>query len=129
MNPRVSEEFEWIADADSRLGPILEVLLNGGYYWVPFARCTAIRITPPEDLRDLVWLPAEFTWANGGEATGFIPTRYPGSEAAADAALRLARRTEWARIGEEAYSGLGQRVLATSAEETPPASPEVDPPL
>jgi len=111
--------FDWIADADSRLGPILEVLLNGGYYWVPFARCASVRISPPADLRDLVWLPAEFTWANGGEAAGFIPTRYPGSETAADAALRLARRTEWARIGEEAYAGLGQRVLATSAEETP----------
>ena len=25
----------------------------------------------------MVWLPADrFTWANGGEAVGFIPTRY-----------------------------------------------------
>lgn len=112
-------EFEWIADADSRLGPILEVLLNGAYYWVPFNRIAAIRFEPPSDLRDLVWLPAQFTWANGGEAVGFIPTRYSGTETAEDSALRLARKTEWQQIGSDAFAGRGQRVLATSADEVP----------
>jgi type VI secretion system protein ImpE len=112
-------DFDWIADADSRFGPLLEVLLNGAYYWVPFERCARIKIEPPADLRDLVWLPAEFTWANGGEALGFIPARYAGSEMAADSAVRLARKTEWVKIGAEAYAGLGQRVLATSTDETP----------
>ncbi len=112
-------EFEWIADADSRLGPILEVLLNGAYYWVPFQRIAAIEFEQPADLRDMVWLPAQFTWANGGQAVGFIPTRYAGTETAADPALRLARKTEWTTIGSEAFAGLGQRVLATSADEVP----------
>ncbi|HVS76057.1 MAG TPA: type VI secretion system accessory protein TagJ [Steroidobacteraceae bacterium] len=111
--------FEWIADADSRLGPVLEALLNGAYYWVPFERIAAIRIEPPEDLRDLVWLPAEFTWTNGGQTAGFIPTRYAGSELSQDAAIRLARKTEWSAIGDDSFSGLGQRVLATSADEAP----------
>jgi type VI secretion system protein ImpE len=111
--------FEWIADADSRLGPILEVLLNGAYYWVPFNRIAAIQFEPPSDLRDLVWLPAQLTWANGGEAMGFIPTRYAGTESAEDSALRLARKTEWLQIGAEAFAGRGQRVLATSADEVP----------
>ena len=111
--------FEWIADADSRLGPVLEVLLNGAYYWVPFERIAAIHIEPPEDLRDLVWLPAQFTWTNGGQTAGFIPTRYPGSEASEDAAIRLARKTQWSAIGADSFSGLGQRVLATSADEVP----------
>jgi type VI secretion system protein ImpE len=112
-------EFEWIADADSRLGPVLEVLLNGAYYWVPFERIAAVDFEPPEDLRDLVWMPATFTWANGGEAVGFVPTRYAGTETAADPALRLSRKTEWNSIGEEAFSGSGQRVLVTSAQEVP----------
>src|SRR5258706_6907792 len=30
--------FEWIADADSRLGPILEVILEGKNFWFPFTR-------------------------------------------------------------------------------------------
>jgi type VI secretion system protein ImpE len=111
--------FDWVADADSRLGPVLEVLLNGAYYWVPFHRISTIAIEPPADLRDLVWLPAQFTWANGGEAMGFIPTRYVGSESAADSALQLSRRTEWTTIGADAFAGMGQRVLATSTDEMP----------
>src|SRR6185503_16104989 len=34
--------FDWIADADMRLGPVLEAVINGRYYWVPFARLTQI---------------------------------------------------------------------------------------
>ena len=73
--------FEWIMDGDNRLGPVLEAIVNGRYYWIPFQRIRSIQIEEPEDLRDLVWMPAYFTWANGGESVGLIPTRYPGSEA------------------------------------------------
>jgi type VI secretion system protein ImpE len=105
--------FAWIADGDSRLGPMLEVIMNGRYYWVPFSRIGRIETIAPADLRDLVWLPAQFTWANGGEAFGFIPTRYPGSDKTDDNALRLARKTEWIEVAEGVYHGLGQRMLAT----------------
>ena len=60
--------FAWIADADPRLGPVLEVFVNGNYMWVPFARVHAMQFDPPADLRDQVWMPARFTWSNGGEA-------------------------------------------------------------
>lgn len=112
-------EFEWIADADSRLGPVLEVLLNGAYYWVPMHRVAAMKVEPPADLRDLVWLPVHLTWTNGGEAGGLVPTRYVGTEALADDALRLARKTQWTAIGSEVFAGSGQRVLATNIEEVP----------
>lgn len=111
------EPFQWIADADSRLGPILEVMLNGAYYWVPLHRITRLTIEPPSDARDLVWLPTQFQWSNGGEAMGLIPVRYPGSEASDDPAIRLARKTEWREIGPDAYAGLGQRVLTTDGPE------------
>ena len=48
---------------------------------------------------------------------GLIPTRYPGSAANESEQVRLARRTEWQEIGDEIYSGLGQRVLATDTAE------------
>jgi type VI secretion system protein ImpE len=112
------ESFEWIADADERLGPILEVILEGKYYWVPFCRIRQVFIQPVTDLRDLVWAPAQFVWENGGEASGHIPARYPGTEASQESALRLARKTEWIdRSGVN--TGLGQRVLATDANEYP----------
>ena len=109
--------FEWLADADSRLGPVFEVLLSGAYYWVPMARVARVSIEPPTDARDLVWLPATFRWTNGGEAMGLIPTRYTGSTATSEAQLLLARRTDWAALGPDHYAGLGQRVLTTDADE------------
>ena len=111
--------FEWIADADPRLGPVLEAIVNGRYYWVPFHRIREIRLDPPADLRDLIWTPAYFTWANGGESVGLVPTRYPGSQASADPQIRLARRTEWVDRGAELFVGMGQRMLATDSGEHP----------
>ena len=113
------EPFEWIADADSRLGPVIEVIMGGKYYWVPFCRIQKIETEKPSDMRDLVWLPTRFTWTNGGSAPGHIPTRYPGTEASEDGPLRLARRTEWHQHPGETYLGLGQRLLATDANEYP----------
>ena len=113
------EPFEWIADADSRLGPVLEAIIEGKYYWVPFCRIQKIETEKPSDMRDLVWLPARFTWTNGGSVPGHIPARYPGTEASADGPLRLARKTEWQQHPGETYLGLGQRVLATDANEHP----------
>ena len=71
----------------------------------------------PTDLRDLVWMPAQIIWANGGEAVALIPTRYPGSEGASDTALRLARRTDWQQQSEDVYFGLGQRAFITDGQE------------
>ncbi len=109
--------FEWLADADSRLGPLLEVIMEGGYRWVPFFRIASIEMEPPRDLRDLVWTAARFRWTNGGEATGFIPARYSGSGQTDDAGLALSRRTEWIEQPDGAFFGKGQRVLATDQEE------------
>jgi len=111
--------FEWMADADTRMGPVLEVILDGCYRWVPLCRITRIAIEKPSDLRDLVWLPAKFVWSNGGEAAGHIPARYPGTETSSDNALRMARKTEWIEKDEATFLGLGQRVLATDQGEYP----------
>jgi len=109
--------FEWLADADSRLGPVLEVFLNGAYYWAPFERIQRIVIEAPADIRDLVWIPAQLTWANGGEAMGLIPVRYPGSELDRDDTIRLARKTQWQPLGDSQYFGFGQRILSSDSQE------------
>ncbi len=106
--------FDWIADADTRLGPVLEAIINGRYYWIPFYQISKIQIEKPCDLRDMVWTPAHFLWVNGGEAFGLIPTRYPGSENAEDSAIRLARKTEWHEPAENVFIGFGQRFLTSN---------------
>jgi type VI secretion system protein ImpE len=111
--------FEWLADADVRLGPMLEAIINGRYYWIPFQRIAQLKVEQPQDLRDLVWVPAHIKWSNGGDAVALLPTRYPGSEESADSAIRLARRTEWLDQGDDVHFGLGQRMLATDSGELP----------
>ena len=110
--------FAWIADADPRLGPVLEVFVNGNYMWVPFSRLKLLKLDPPADLRDQVWMPANFMWNNDGETPGFIPTRYPGSAAADDKALSLSRRTDWYDADGGWSLPLGQRVWVTDVNET-----------
>lgn len=109
--------FDWIADADTRLGPMLETIINGRYYWIPFNHISEIHIEEPADLRDLVWMPAHFVWSNKGETVGFIPTRYPNSESSADTLIQLARKTEWEEIAADTFIGSGQRILATNQGE------------
>lgn len=108
---------DWIADADPRLGPALEAIVEGKYVWIPYNRIRTITLDPPQDLRDQVWMPARFTWANDGTAVGFIPTRYPGTTGSTDPSLLLARRTEF--LETEHWSlPVGQRMLVTEDAET-----------
>ena len=109
--------FEWIADADSRLGPVIEAVIKGRYCWVPFAAVAKVVIEAPVDLRDLVWAPAQFQLHNGGQTVALIPTRYVGSGASATGALQLSRATEWLELAPDHFSGLGQRLFTTSGPE------------
>lgn len=110
--------FDWIADADMRLGPILEVIVNGRYFWMPFNAISSATFEEPADLRDAVWTPANIKLANGGDIVALIPTRYAGTVANGDDAEKLARATRWTDAGEEIYIGLGQRLLTTDQGDT-----------
>ena len=111
--------FSWIADADTRLGPTLEAIVNGKYYWIPFEQIRGIHIDKPVNLRDVVWASATFTWSNGGQAVGLIPSRYVGSEAETDNSFRMGRKTDWIDAGNGLFTGIGQRMLATDQGEYP----------
>jgi len=107
------QRFEWIADADMRLGPVLETIVNGRYFWLPFSAIGSLTMEEPKDLRDAVWPAATLRLVNGGEVVALIPTRYPGTTTDGDAAAKLARATTWRDIGGETFAGLGQRLLTT----------------
>ncbi|MCL4746155.1 MAG: virulence protein SciE type [Burkholderiaceae bacterium] len=109
--------FEWVADADSRLGPVCECFIDGKYYWVPFERIARLGLSEPDDVLEMVWASAEITFSGGGEKHALIPVRYPGSESSDDDAIRLARKTVWEGSDEQGWRGLGQRVWATDEAE------------
>jgi len=106
------ESFDWLADADQRFGPVFEFVFNGQYYWVPMSRVSKLHTDKPTDLRDLVWLPAEVTWTNGGKLMVMMPVRYPKLAGVSGSGL-LSRRTDWVAQTEDIVEGTGQRVFAT----------------
>jgi type VI secretion system protein ImpE len=111
--------FAWLADCDSRLGPVLEAMIEGRYLWIPLERIASITLEKPVDLRDIIWLPAHFSWTNGGESYGVIPARYPISYAQSDPSFALSRKTAWEDCGEGLFLGLGQKILTTEASDYP----------
>lgn len=112
------ETFTWLADADQRFGPVFEFIFNGQYYWVPMSRVQKLHTEAPSDLRDLVWLPAEVTWTNGGKLMVMMPARYPRLEGVTGPGL-LSRRTDWESHGEGIVEGTGQRIFATDQKDYP----------
>ncbi len=110
------EAFEWCGDADMRLGPFFELILNGRYFWVPGHRIRRLVLDEPRDLRDLVWMPVAIEWTNGGAAQGMMPTRYPGADGA-EPKLRLARSSEFTEAVPGVWVGAGQRMFATDGGE------------
>lgn len=107
--------FEWLCDGDARLGPCLEVIAQGRYVWVPFVSMRGLRCEPPQELRDLIWLPAKLEIDDSGDLDVFVPARYPG---AVSDEHRLARRTDWDSLSGELYVGHGQKCLSTDADLT-----------
>lgn len=110
--------FEWIADADTRFGPVLEVIHRDRYAWLPWQHVRRIDIPAPTDLRDFVWTPAELSLTNGASLPTLIPSRYVGSESGT-AHLQLARQTEWQELPNSHWIGLGQKEFATDADQYP----------
>ncbi|HDR9586877.1 TPA: ImpE/SciE family protein [Burkholderia stabilis] len=102
----------WIADSDSRFGPVCEFITAGHYRWVPFADLAAWRVSQPTQPVDLVWAPCALTLVDGSDVHGFMPARYPGSETGNDA-VRLGRKTLWHDIGRTGVVALGQKTWAT----------------
>ncbi|GAA6178440.1 type VI secretion system accessory protein TagJ [Sulfitobacter pacificus] len=109
--------FEWIADADMRMGPVLEIVINGRYFWLPFAQVSKLVIEEPADLRDAVWTAATVTLRNGGEVVALIPTRYAGTPENGGDAEKLSRATNWIDAGGETFVGVGQRLFATDQDD------------
>jgi type VI secretion system protein ImpE len=108
--------FDFLFDGDGRFGPMFEAIVAGRWGLVPFAAVEEISTEGPVDLRDLVWLPAEIRFRQGPALAAMLPARYPGTEQASDADLRLGRRTEW-QEDAGVVRGIGQRVWTTSAGE------------
>jgi type VI secretion system protein ImpE len=130
--------FEWLADSDTRLGPVCEVMAAGAYRWLAFADIAHLHLEAPTRLLDLVWLPAKMQLRGGPAASreihGYLPARYPlvSTETnettaattpapghASDDALLLARITRWHDVGDTGVFAQGQKTWMTEGIDWP----------
>ncbi|WP_348945258.1 type VI secretion system accessory protein TagJ [Chitinibacter sp. FCG-7] len=110
------QPFTWLADADPRMGPAFEAIIDGDYHWLAPEMLTQIRFFPPQTLFDLIWRQAIITTHAGEELAALIPARYPGSESADDQHA-LCRATRWIEQPHDSWHGQGQRILASDGED------------
>lgn len=111
--------FEWIADSDSRLGPVCEVITAGRYRWLPFSDISGWEIGRPSALVDLVWAPCSIMLVDGTTTRGFMPARFPAiadmtHDDATQDTLRLGNTTMWAESGRTGVIAQGRKTWATS---------------
>jgi len=115
--------FEWVVDADPRIGARLELFAAGAYLWIPFEHIISIELQPPQRLRDLLWAPAlvqtgpKFKDKELGEV--LIPVLYPSSSKHEDDAVRLGRSTAWIQENGGDPLPLGQKTFLIDGEEYP----------
>jgi type VI secretion system protein ImpE len=112
--------FDWIADSDTRLGPVCELITAGRYRWLPFSDIASWQIARPAALIDLVWAPCSLMLVDGTTLRGFMPARYPLLEDAtydADSleALQLGNATVWTETGRSCVIAQGRRTWTTGA--------------
>ena len=114
-----NKPFNWISDTDGRLGPVIEAIVDGKYYWVPLNYVRALVITQPTQLSDYLWTPVKFGWQNGGTTEGYMPTLYAGTDASEDGQLKLGRKTEWAQTPSGCEIGIGQKTFYDESDDYP----------
>jgi type VI secretion system protein ImpE len=116
--------FKFFSDADSRIGPRLELFAAGNYLLLPFEHIASIQIMPPKRLRDLLWTPAavrttpSFKGTELGEV--LIPALSPFAWQNPDDAVRLGRATVWEEPeGYDDQVPVGQKMWLADDEEIP----------
>jgi type VI secretion system protein ImpE len=127
------QAYEWMADSDTRLGPVCEVMVAGAYRWLAFADVAHLSLQAPQCLLDLVWMPAKLQLHSDAgltpAATGrvlhvFLPTRYPIAANASESsathdALLMSRLTRWREVGETGVFAQGQKTWMSDGIDWP----------
>lgn len=114
--PRVAgqlagQSFDDFRDVDDVLAPFLEVVVHDHYIWLPFEQIKQLTISPPKQLRDLLWIPATIEAHPGPLGQVFLPVLYPGTAGHDNDQIKLGRATDWLALGEGLARGAGQHLF------------------
>lgn len=110
--------FAWLADGDSRFGPVLELFAGERYLWLPLAQVRRMRFVPPASRCALVWSHSAIDLVNGKTIHAAVPVRYPLPAAMSEQKILTAAYTEWLPLAAPGqYLGIGQRMLVSEQGE------------
>ncbi|MCI0485338.1 MAG: hypothetical protein L0229_01930 [Blastocatellia bacterium] len=112
-------QFSDLRDYDDLIGPVLEVIVQDRYTWVPFEQVRQIEISAPRQLRDLLWIPARIEALDGSAGEVFIQALYRDSNGHPDDRVKLGRMTDWTELGDGLYLASGLRLFLVDGEERP----------
>ena len=110
------QEFVEFRDCDDLIAPVLELILQRDYVWMPFSELRELEISRPERPRDLIWAPVRLVTREGKQLRGYVPVLYWSSFQDADEQVRLGRQTDWSEPADGLISGRGARMLLAGEE-------------
>jgi type VI secretion system protein ImpE len=110
------KSFDSLRDCDDVFGPVLEVMAQGNYYWVPLEHIDTLAMNPPKHPRDLLWVPARLEVRDGPAGDVFLPALYPFSHEHSDDLVKLGRMTDWKGAEREPVQGVGLRTFLVGDE-------------
>jgi len=111
------KDFKDFRDIDDLVAPVLELIVKDKYVWMPIEHIKSLEISPPRQLRDLLWTNARVEALDGTIAEAYIPALYEGSSKHSDDQVRLGRLTDWQKLSENLYRSVGSRMFQVDDEE------------
>src|SRR5262245_15026654 len=106
-----SQTFTDFRDCNDLTGPVLELVVHDKYTWLPLEQIRQIDIDRPKQLRDMLWPSARIISTAGVAGEVVIPALYAGTSNHSDDMVRLGRKTDWQKLNDDLYQGLGLRLF------------------
>ncbi|MCL2163306.1 MAG: hypothetical protein FWH55_02700 [Oscillospiraceae bacterium] len=106
-----SSSFESIVDGDDRLGPIVELIFGGNYFWVPFDMIESLQIPIPTRPIDFVWIAVTVKLVGYPYRIAYMPSRYvlPENEDERTNSLLIGSETTWQEFYDDFWQGSGRK--------------------
>jgi type VI secretion system protein ImpE len=95
----------------------LELKVKDKYSSFPFEQIKRLEISPPKQLRDMLWASARIEALDGTVGEVYVPTLYPGTSDSDNDQVRLGRMTDWKQASEDLYTANGQRLFLVDGED------------
>src|SRR5262249_6143882 len=83
------KEFQDFRDYDDFIAPVLELIVKDKYVWLPLEQIKSIQISPPRQLRDMIWASARVEATDGTIGEVYMPSLYADTSGSANDQLRL----------------------------------------